>query len=356
MEVTIVECPENVSLGTLTIEYIERFLNDHVTAFHEKFGRLPPYNHIQLFSDRIRCSRRLPGRVACPIDGTLLFYDSVSPDADTLQIPFAEIEGKSYLYGGVDACTWRGRRCVMKRIDFTPDLAKIQREIEVREKLRAHLSCSGGELSEFEATYNLAPMLGVVMFRPDSATAVGLLMPHCGENLLRQLQEDDPDAHQGRPCIRRHACRRPTGPTARVLDLSERTMHDFAAGVRRIRRAGAEHGAVGPGNIVLSADSSRLVLVSCGRKPGRRYKGDVRAAGTTLLWMLQHVPWVRTNRAASTRIIRLAAYFYRDMDRFERELNDDEWLGSALAREMEAAPQETMADQCIPTEGGDGDR
>ena len=83
-----------------------------------------------------------------------------------------------YLCGRIDVCQWEGSNCAYKCIDFSEDVARTMREINVREVLRA----------QYKADHSgVAPILAVAL-DPETQLIDGILLPLYGESLESFLE------------------------------------------------------------------------------------------------------------------------------------------------------------------------
>ncbi|KAK3941737.1 hypothetical protein QBC46DRAFT_448404 [Diplogelasinospora grovesii] len=244
-------------------------------------------------------------RVDRPITKSLS-YGGSEPTTDKLPTTtFDQLESLTYISRSADRCTWHGKDCVFKRIEFDVDIEPIATEIRIRETLMDAIGPVGNSIADVNAEmtrrFLVVPVLAVVIginskpWKP--GTVAGILMPFAGQD-LEILARDNTDA---------------------ALPITELQLRDLVRGVQELGKCGVEHGDIKYWNTVLqqpaeedddgaaAAAAAKLVLIDLG-SVAPEYDGDAKALGTLLLWCLEHAaPTLRENEAARARVHAAAA-------------------------------------------------
>ncbi|KAM5361269.1 hypothetical protein ACJZ2D_013218 [Fusarium nematophilum] len=224
---------------------------------------------------------------------------------------FDHLESLAYISRSADRCTWRGKDCVFKRIEFNVDIKPITQEIRIRETLINAMGPAGAVDVNAEMTrrFLVVPVLTVVIgnskpWKP--GTVAGLLMPFMGQDLEILARDVNND-----------------------LPITEAQLRNLVRGVQELGRCGVEHGDIKYWNTVLQpaegdGAEARLVLIDLG-SVAPEYDGDAKALGTLLLWCLEHTGTLSEDEAASARIkAAAAALSQEDFDTALRSLSGRE--------------------------------
>jgi hypothetical protein len=107
-----------------------------------------------------------------------------------------ELEGLNYISRSADRCSWKGKDCVFKRIEFDVDIRVITEEIRSREALIDAIGTGGNANVGDEMTrrFQLAPVLAVVIgnSKPwQPGTVAGVLMPYVGLDLEMLVRDNN---------------------------------------------------------------------------------------------------------------------------------------------------------------------
>ena len=182
----------NVDRVVTDDDWMSTITAKHISEHYQRNQTQPFWNAINVTSadDKVSFEAKPDDRVVRPIRKKLNY--GTSPTDKLLIIRFDEVKEKTYLSRGADSCTWNGRKCVFKRIEFDVDIESLGREIRTREAL---IDCMKREVdgqdyeSEMERRFNVVPIIAVVQLGNDqpeqqqNTSISGFPMPFTGDSL-----------------------------------------------------------------------------------------------------------------------------------------------------------------------------
>jgi hypothetical protein len=228
-----------------------------------------PFNVISIDKNG-EVTLRFRDDVGTPISGMIEYYGSLPTTSLT------KIRKRKHLSGRVDTCEWEGQTCAYKCIDYREDIPRMERELQTREVIKRQSRID---------QHGVAPILAVVV---DPATQYldGILLPLHDHTLEAFAVE---------------------GGSISLLSLC-----DLLKTLNNLHRIGITHGDICGRNIVVVSVESKgtsLVLIDFG-EIAHNYEGDIKAAGTLLLWCAEHFEWSQQQEAG----VRDAALCLRNED------------------------------------------
>jgi hypothetical protein len=204
---------------------------------------------------------------------------------------FDLVKDKSFLNAGVDRCRRNAKDCVVKRIDFDPNIMSIERDMKNRKILLEVPNHDRGKHENadelMEKRFSVLPILAVVNMEEAGGgqRVKGILLPFGGQD-LEMLWEP--------------ALSSTTSPTRSAdLGITIEQLRDLTRGVRELARAGVMHGDIVDRNILkkptgaATADGTQqysLVLIDLG-SVAPEYKNDAFALGQVFLWCKERCLW-----------------------------------------------------------------
>lgn len=254
----------------------------HIKEFYAANREVPPWNTIKTTTEGrpVTFETSPDDGVDRPIRQSLSYGHESTDKLRTTT--FDELESLNYISRSADRCTWKGKDCVFKRIEFDVDIRVITEEIRSREALIDAIGAGGNTNVDDEMTrrFQLVPVLAVVIgnSKPwQPGTVAGVLMPYVG-NDLELLARDNNDG----------------------LPITEGQLRELVRGVQQLGKCGIQHGDIKYWNTTIQPagnvdDAARLVLIDIG-SVAPDYDGDAKALGVLLLWCLEHAPTLRANK------------------------------------------------------------
>jgi hypothetical protein len=220
-----------------------------------------PFNTISI-DEKQNVTLELKDGVNRPIVGAVEYHGPLpTTTLDT-------ITKRKILSGRIDTCIWQGAASVYKCIDFTEDIARMQREIQTREVIRVK---SGND------HIGIAPILAVVV-QPSTKLLDGILLPFYPYTLdsLAKVQNSS---------------------------LSVESLHGLVKTLAEFHDMGITHGDIRERNVavnnaVLENDAvghCELVFLDFG-EVAPRYEGDVKTMSKLILWCAQNFGWADNER------------------------------------------------------------
>ncbi|OIW33772.1 hypothetical protein CONLIGDRAFT_191406 [Coniochaeta ligniaria NRRL 30616] len=274
-------------------DWLSSTVAKHVREFYSANEKVPPWNTIKTTArgSPVTFETKPDGYVDRPITKSLSY--GLEPTDKLPTTAFDQLENLTYISRSADRCTWHGKDCVFKRIEFDVDIKPIMTEIRIRESLINAIGSAGpaDANAEMLRRFLVVPVLAVVIGKSKPwkpGTVAGILMPFAGQDL--EILARDADL---------------------PLPITEHQLWDLVRGVRELGKCGVEHGDIKYWNTVLQPAegedaSAKLVLIDLGSvAPG--YDGDAKALGALLLWCLEHVPALRENQATMAKVDAAAA-------------------------------------------------
>ncbi|KAJ6788419.1 hypothetical protein PWT90_07343 [Aphanocladium album] len=296
------------------VSTLTRRLRQH----HDVYAAAPPWNTLvvaDLDGEQFLTQIRPPSKVDREIRRALVYGggqgrrrrkgpdDSQRPDGQRLPtIRVDALRALRYLCRSADRCSWEGRECVFKRIEFDLDVGIVADEIRAREAalqaLRGIRCCDGraagkrddADKDMMRRFFSLVPILAVVVAtRPPwpQGTVAGILTPYAGRDLEVLLQQQQQQHGE--------------------LPLTMTHLRALTRGVANMARFGVVHGDIRYWNTVFEEEEEgqedRLLLIDAGTIAPGGYEGDARALGSMMLWCLRHAPRLRECRERRVMVV-----------------------------------------------------
>ncbi|KAK1768690.1 hypothetical protein QBC33DRAFT_355901 [Phialemonium atrogriseum] len=284
-----------VDAEVLDEDWLSSTVAKHVRESYAANKEVPPWNTIKTTArgSPVTFETKPDDRVDRLITKSLSYGSEATNKLPTTT--FDQLESLTYISRSADRCTWHGKDCVFKRIEFNVDIKPIMKEIRIRETLIDAIGPVGiaDVNAEITRRFLVVPVLAVVIgnLKPwKPGTVAGVLMLFAGPDL--EILARDADV---------------------ALPITERQLRDLVRGVRDLGKCGVEHGDIKYWNTVLqpaeeddAAAAAKLLLIDLG-SVAPEYDGDAKALGALLLWCLERAPTLKENEAARARVDAAAA-------------------------------------------------
>lgn len=289
-------------------EWLASTVSKHISAYYTANRQPPPWNTVKTTKtgSPVTFATEPDDQVGRLITESLSYGSGAGDKLPTTT--FDQLNDLSYMSRAADRCTWQGKDCVFKRIEFSIDVRGITKEIRAREALidamqMGHLCKEQMDHVNQEMTrrFLVVPILAVVIAQGDPwepGTVAGLLMPFAGRDLEIWARE------QGE-----HA-----------VPVRGKHLRELVRGVRELDKCGIQHGDIKYWNTVLQpateekSGEPEISIIDMG-STAPDYQGDAKALGDLLLWCLDHSATLKNDEAANSRVkAAVAALNHKDFD------------------------------------------
>jgi hypothetical protein len=212
-------------------DLMSAIIEKYISIYYETHGKMPWFNVINnTREDDCTTFDLKPEDAVARIITEKLHYNAQGKNA-IATIFSNELEDKLYLGRGVDRFSWSKRDCVSKRIEFDIDIEQMDREIKARETLIAAINLNDSSRNHLiEQTFNVIPILAVVLIRDTDDEVAGILMPFAGPS-LESMFGNSSNLQIGKAIT-----------TKRLVDLTR--------GIGELARVGLLHGDINDRNTI----------------------------------------------------------------------------------------------------------